>query len=476
MGIGDRQPSSEMSALSQSCTIAVLAALVGTAHGKATKYASSVRAPPVAASPARPASAFAAGGPTMPRVDERVTCPVPEEGIEHAVALMREGMLFRYTYPSGSVSPVTTCENALAAYTGHKYCVAVNSGATALYLSLRAAGVEPGDKVLCNAFTFGAVPSAIVHAGGDVVYVESGSDYCIDLDDLKATLAEHPDAKALMLSHMRGRVGQMDAIAQVCAEAGVTLLEDCAHSLGVRYGGVHTGHHGVACGVSAQSFKLLNSGEGGFVLTDDPEIAMRAAVLAGAYETNADKHKNLPEIEERFKSLAVELPNLSLRMSALTSAVLIPQVGSLDERIAKYGRRYDALAAKVQASPAASAALHVPDDLAEVFPVHDELLFTVRPEALARAGDGAVGQLQAACAARGLVMNLFGSASNARNFVNWKFAPHARSGPLPRTAELIKTSFGIRLPLQWSDDDILAIGDVLEFCAAEVFGAGGEAA
>lgn len=452
-----------------SCS-ACFALLVAGAAGKAAPSVSTAR-PFVAAAPPRAAPAPPAVGPRMPRVDERVTCPVPEEGIEHAVALMREGLLFRYTYPTGTESPVTTCENALAAYTGHKYAVAVNSGASALYLSLRAAGVEQGAKVLCNAFTFGAVPSAIVHAGCEVVYVESGADYCIDIDDLRDTLREHPDARALMLSHMRGRVGQMDAIREMCAEAGVTLLEDCAHSLGVRYDGVHTGHHGVACGVSAQSFKLLNSGEGGFVLTDDPEVAMRAAVLAGAYETNADKHKNLPEIEERFATLAVDLPNLSLRMSALTSSILIPQVATLDARIEAYSRRYDALVANVRASPAANAALLIPDDLPEVAPVHDELLFTIRTDALARAGGaGAVGAFQAACAARGLTMNLFGSKTNARNFVNWKFAPHARSGPLPRTADMIQRSFGVRLPLQWSDDDILAIGDVLDWCAAEVFG------
>lgn len=170
-------------------------AAVATAHGKAVKLASPIAPPLATTTSARTASAFAenapraarpepatvADGPRMPRLDERIACPVPEEGIEHAVQLMREGLLFRYTFPSGTESPVTTCENALAAYTGHKYCIAVNSGASALYLSLRAAGVEPGKKVLCNAFTFGAVPSAIVHAGCEVVYVESSDDYCIDV-------------------------------------------------------------------------------------------------------------------------------------------------------------------------------------------------------------------------------------------------------------------------------------------------------
>jgi dTDP-4-amino-4,6-dideoxygalactose transaminase len=367
----------------------------------------SARAPMAQPRTRVPAEVLVNHGPHMSRFDERKTCPVPEEGIEHAVKLMRDGMLFRYTYPSGETSPVSEVESALATFTGHKFCVAVNSGASALYLSMRAAGVEPGDKVLCNAFTFGAVPSAIVHAGAEVVYVESNEQYTLDTEDLVSTLKEHPDAKALMLSHMRGRVGEMDAIKRICDDAGVLLLEDCAHSLGVRYNGQHTGHHALACGVSAQAFKLLNSGEGGFVLTDDAEVAMRAATLAGAYESNALKHDALPEPTPRFKQLPVDLPNLSLRMSALAASVLIPQIGTLDARIAEYEVRYQALKTRLAALPAASAYLSVPDDLAEVTPVHDELLFTITPEALAKAGgQEAVGRFMQACAARGLTMNL----------------------------------------------------------------------
>ncbi|KAJ1621363.1 pyridoxal phosphate-dependent transferase [Pavlovales sp. CCMP2436] len=467
--------------------LSLLVASIALARGKASRVyspsptavaataartAPATRAAPTAAKTAfaSPADA-AAAGPRMSRTDERKTCPVPDEGIEHAVRLMRDGMLFRYTYPSGETSPVSEAETALAAYTGHKYCIAVNSGASALYLSMVGAGVKPGDKVLCNAFTFGAVPSAIVHAGAEVVYVESTDEFVLDVEELRKTLTQHPDAKALMLSHMRGRVSDMEPIKAICDEAGVILLEDCAHSLGVRYKGLHTGHYGVACGVSAQAFKLLNSGEGGFCLTDDPEIAMRVAVLAGAYESNALKHNVLPEIEERFSKLAVQLPNLSMRMSALAASVLIPQVHTLDERITEYELRYNSLKARLAASPVASYSLVVPDDLPEVNPVHDELLFAIKPEALERAGgDAAVAAFMKACAARGLTMNLFGSKTNARNFVNWQFAPHGSTGSLPRTAEVISRSFGIRLPLQWEREDIASVFDVLEWCAAEVFG------
>ena len=68
------------------------------------------------------------------------------------------------------------------------------------------------------------------------------------------------------------------------------LLEDCAHSLGVTYKGEHTGHHGVVCCISSQSYKMINSGEGGFLLTDDDEMAAKAICYAGAYEKLYQKH------------------------------------------------------------------------------------------------------------------------------------------------------------------------------------------
>lgn len=109
--------------------------------------------------------------------DIKIPDPIPVEGQEDALELMRTGRLFRYcSNPTGSSSShgentnsaVSLCEQEVAAYTGHDYCVGVNSCGSALMLLLKATGVEAGAKVLFNAFTFGAVPSAIEHAGGIV--------------------------------------------------------------------------------------------------------------------------------------------------------------------------------------------------------------------------------------------------------------------------------------------------------------------
>ncbi|CAE8600383.1 unnamed protein product [Polarella glacialis] len=96
---------------------------------------------------------------------------------------------------------------------------------------LLAAGVEPGDKVITNGFTFAAVPSSITHAGASAVYVETAENYTICLVDLEKKIASS-GARYFMISHMRGKVADMDEVKRICDNAGVVLLEDCAHSLG----------------------------------------------------------------------------------------------------------------------------------------------------------------------------------------------------------------------------------------------------
>mmetsp|Transcript_2411 Transcript_2411/g.3167 ORF Transcript_2411/g.3167 Transcript_2411/m.3167 type:complete len:273 (-) Transcript_2411:2-820(-) len=192
--------------------------------------------------------------------------PVPADGIAAAVACMESGRLFRYNLNSADESEVSKCEADLAAYTGHKYALGLNSCGTAIYLSLMCSGVQPGDQVLTNGFTFTAVPSAIVHAKCEPVYVEADDRFCVDLSDLDKKMASHPDAKYFIISHMRGKIADMDKVEEICDKHNVLLLEDCAHSLGVLYKGAHTGHHGKIASFSSQSYKMLNSGEGGFFL------------------------------------------------------------------------------------------------------------------------------------------------------------------------------------------------------------------
>jgi dTDP-4-amino-4,6-dideoxygalactose transaminase len=89
-----------------------------------------------------------------------------------------------------------------------------------------------------------------------------------------AEIADKSGAKYCLVSHMRGKVGDMDKITEICEKRGIVMVEDCAHSLGVSWKGKHTGHHGAMACISSQSYKMLNSGEGGFLLTNDDELAV----------------------------------------------------------------------------------------------------------------------------------------------------------------------------------------------------------
>lgn len=393
---------------------------------------------------------------TLPRTfinkDIKTPDPVPEEGHKLALDLMKTGRMYRYNIGKGEESVVSQCEIDLAAYTGHKYCVALNSCGSAIMLMMKCAGLQPGDEVLSNAFTFGAVPSAIEHAGGKAVYVESTEDYLIDVEDLEKKMVAYPNAKYMLISHMRGKVADMDAIKDACDRHDVILLEDCAHSLGVQYKGKHSGHHGVAAAVSSQSYKMINSGEGGFFLTDNPEMAAKCAVYAGAYEALNSKHVTVPE-PKYFEGLSVQLPNYSLRMSNLAASVVIPQIKTLDERIVKYNKRYDDLTAKL--TERLGDIVRFPDITEGVYPVHDSVQFQL-PQ------DMTEEQLQLfldEAAAHGLPIEIFGHKTNARNFVNWGFAP--ATDPLPQTAKMLKRAADCRLPLMWDDADFDDIANVI---------------
>lgn len=366
---------------------------------------------------------------------------------------MKTGRLYRYNVKSAEESVVSLCEKEIADYTGHKYCVALNSCGSAIMLMMKTTGLKPGGKVLSNAFTFGAVPSAIEHAGGKAVYVESTMDMVIDTDDMEKKLKENPDLKHVLISHMRGKVGDMATIKALCDKYGAVLLEDCAHSLGVRYGGKHSGHMGAVCAISSQSYKMINSGEGGFLLTDDPDIAAQTAVYAGAYEALAGKHMTVPS-SEHFKDYPVTLPNYSLRMSGLAAAVIRPQIKTLDERIEKYNNRFYKLEKAMQDQ--LGDFLTIPRLVPEVdLMVHDSLQFNLNEKFTPEM----VQEFLDECSAHGLPVELFGHKTNARNFINWGFAP--ADEPLPKTAKMLARACDVRMPLMWDDEDFDDMANVL---------------
>lgn len=160
--------------------------------------------------------------------------------------------------------------------------MAFNSGGASLAAALMAAGVARDERVLLNAFTLAPVPGAIAHAGAQPVFVDITEDFHIDLDDLRRR-HDATGARWLLLSYMRGHIPDLDEVFAVCDERAITVVEDCAHTMGADWDGRPTGTFGVAGCFSTRSFKQVNSGEGGLLVTDDEDLAARAILLSGPY-------------------------------------------------------------------------------------------------------------------------------------------------------------------------------------------------
>jgi len=259
--------------------------------------------------------------------------PIPAAGIARANELMHSGRLFRYGEMGGDQRDVALLEQEFAAFVGRRYCVAVNSGGSALFVALKALGAAPGEPILVNGFTLAPVPGAIVHAGCRPVIVEIGADYVIDTADLERKVRES-GARVLLLSHMRGHVADMDAVVDLCRRLGLRLVEDCAHALCASWRGRAIGTFGDAAAFSAQTYKHLNAGEGGFVVLDDEDATARAILHSGSYMLHG-QHLSSPgsDVLARWEE---STPNFSLRMSALAAALLRPQLAELPRRAARW--------------------------------------------------------------------------------------------------------------------------------------------
>jgi dTDP-4-amino-4,6-dideoxygalactose transaminase/ubiquinone/menaquinone biosynthesis C-methylase UbiE len=398
----------------------------------------------------------------------RTPDPIPEAGIQQAVRLMQRGRLYRYNF-TGDLSDdqgartlsveddrlatnVAMLEHEFALYTKHRYVIAVNSCGSAIFLALKALKVQHGDEVLTNAFTFTAVPSAIVHAGGVPVYVECNSKYVIDLEDLEHKLKDHPGATSLVLSHIRGHVADLDAVKSICERAGIRLIEDCAHSLGAKWKGRLVGHHGVLACFSTQSYKVLNSGEGGLVATDDDELAAYCILAAGSYEKLYQKHLARPFDDGLFERLKPHVPNFSLRMSNLTAAVLRPQVDTLEDKICRGRQSYERLAEIL----GSARNIYIPSPSRHLQRAPDSLQFNLlglTPEQVDRFAQE-TGE-------RGVEIQIFGRADNARFYKNWRYS-FAEQPRLEKTDSIISSACDLRLPSSFDLADLDLIGYIIK--------------
>lgn len=369
--------------------------------------------------------------------------PIPEAARHEIDRLMKSGDLFRYTASEGA--PVSLLEEEFATMMGAKYALAVSSCSAALFLSLKALNLPRDARVLIPAFTFAAVPSSVVHADCIPVLCEVDDSYRIDMTDFAAKL---DSVDAVMISHMRGHTSDMDAILRLAAERDIPVIEDAAHSLGTRWNGQLIGTLGRIGCFSFQSYKMLNGGEGGILLTDDADLVARAVIMSGAYEHNWKKH---PVLHEAFAKWQNKLPLYNLRMSNLSAVVIRPQLAELDRRVQDGRRNHDHVADRLRMSPW----ITVPRSLPQEVRAPDSLQFTLRDMT-----DGDVDAFAEAAKAMGVSIQIFGrSSDNARAFWNWEFLGPAPE--LPKTRRMLSRACDCRLPARLSIAECDAVADVI---------------
>jgi dTDP-4-amino-4,6-dideoxygalactose transaminase len=163
-------------------------------------------------------------------------------------------------------------EAEFAAFVGTRYAVGLGSGYDALHLSLRAAGIGPGDEVIVPAHTFVATCSAVVNAGATPVLVDVGKDFNIDPAQIERAIG--PRTRAIMPVHLSGFMADMRAILAIASRHRLVVIEDACQSVGASIGGKRAGSWGLTGCWSFYPFKMLGGyGDGGAMTTDDPDLA-----------------------------------------------------------------------------------------------------------------------------------------------------------------------------------------------------------
>ncbi|HWE91755.1 MAG TPA: DegT/DnrJ/EryC1/StrS family aminotransferase [Pseudonocardiaceae bacterium] len=240
---------------------------------------------------------------------------------------------------------VAELERALAEYTGAAHVIGVNSGTDALVILLRAAGIEPGDEVIVPAFSFIASASAVVLAGGRPVFADIEPD-SYALDPSAAADAVTARTRFLLPAHLFCQLADLDGLVELADRRGLTMVEDSAEAIGMRWNGRHAGRFGAGGVLSFFPTKTLGAiGDAGAVLTDDPHLAAVADALR--------HHGRAGHTINHFPGIATPTayPGMNSKMDDLQAAVLLAKLTRLDAEISRRNHLADAYSARLRGCP-----------------------------------------------------------------------------------------------------------------------------
>ena len=242
---------------------------------------------------------------------------------------------------------VAEAEKKICEVTGAKYAVVVSSGTGALHLAAMAAGIKKGDEVIVTPMTFAASANCILYCGGTPVFADIKPDtYNIDPESIRAHITEK--TKAVVAVDYTGQAVELDEIREICREHGLVLIEDAAHSIGTRYKGRKVGSIADLTTFSFHPVKTVTAGEGGAIMTNDPEL-YRRLVLYKAHGITRDAAQMSREPEGPWYYEQVDL-GYNYRMTDIQAGLLLSQLDKLEafsERrkqiVARYNEAFSGL-------------------------------------------------------------------------------------------------------------------------------------
>jgi 8-amino-3,8-dideoxy-alpha-D-manno-octulosonate transaminase len=258
-----------------------------------------------------------------------------DEAEEQALMeVLEERSPFRY-WGMGRPTKVKNFEENFAEYMGVRFALGVTSGTAALDCAVTGLGVGPGDEVIVPAYTWWSDYTCVVHAGALPVFADIDATLNIDPKDFKRKIT--PRTKAVIAVHLLGGLADMDPIMEIAADNGVAVLEDCAQCVGGSYKGKKLGSIADVGIYSFQVNKMMTSGEGGAVVTNNPLVYERAARF---HDMGTIRRLFLDRSgPRRAETFAGE----NFRMSEFTGAVLGAQLTKLDSMIAHLRNNADAV-------------------------------------------------------------------------------------------------------------------------------------
>jgi len=226
----------------------------------------------------------------------------------------------------------------------------------------------------------------------------------------------------------------------------------------VKWRGRQLGYHGLITSYSTQSDKVINSGEGGFITTEDEQIAANLIFLSGCYERRYDKHGIVPD-EKLCEEAMLTMPNLSVRMSEVTAACMIPLIKNLPERVERYNKRYAIVKDILESEAGDIISLPETDPRAEQ--VGDHLNFVLNNDNMT---DDANEIFIKTTKELGVPVSHLRSKVNARFHKNWRMYG-SPTYDLPETDELLRFAYDLKMPPHFEDSDFEHFAEIIAYAA-----------